>query len=187
MISTNEFKTGVTVEYEGDIYIVMEFLHQKTARSAANVKTKLRNLRTGAIVEKTFRGGEKLKKAQIDKTEMVYLYAEGDRHIFMNNETYEQIEIPGTQIEMELRFMVENTNVMVTFFQNEILGVALPDKMVLEITECDPGVKGDTKTNATKDAILETGHKIQVPLFIEKGERVIISTETGKYVSREKQ
>lgn len=185
-MTSNELKNGLTIEYEGNIYSVIEFMHVKPGKGAAFVRSKLRNLRTGNVLDYTFRAGEKIEQAQVDKNEMQYLYVDGDSHVFMNTNNYEQIEIPANQIQQELKFLVEGMMANVVFFGNEILGVSLQDKIVLEVTECDPAVKGDTKTNASKDAILQTGLKIQVPMFIERGEKIIVSTETGKYVSREK-
>lgn len=186
MITTSEFRTGTTIVYENNIYQVMEFLHVKSARGGAIVKTKLRNLRTGAIVENTFNSGVKVQKAQIDRIKMQYLYASGTMHVFMNNNTYEQIEVNQEQITEELNYIVENDFVEIMFYNSEIIGVNLPDNVVLTVKETMPGVKGDTKTNASKDAIMDSGLLVKVPLFIEEGERLIISTHDGSYVSREK-
>ena len=187
MISTNDFKTGQTILYEGNIYSVIEFLHVKPGKGGAFVRTKLRNLRTGSITDVTFNAGTKVDRAQIDKIMMQYLYADGDKHVFMNTETYEQIEIPKYQIEHELNYIYEGLSVEVMFYDGtEILGVTLPDKLVLEIVETMPAVKGDTKGNALKDAILQTGLMVKVPMFIEQGERIVVNTNDGSYVSREK-
>lgn len=187
MISTNEFKTGQTIVYEGNIFSVIEFQHVKPGKGAAFVRTKLRNLRSGAVIDYTFNAGVKVERAQIDKTMMQYLYANGDQHVFMNNETYEQIEIPHAQIETELNYIFEGMSVEVLFYNNtEILGLSLPDKVSLMVKETVPGVRGDTKTNALKDAILETGFLVKVPMFIDEGERIIVNTNDGQYVSRDK-
>ena len=187
MISTNDFKTGQTIVHEGNIYSVIEFMHVKPGKGSAFVRTKLRNLRTGAVIDYTFNAGTKIERAQIDKNMMQYLYADGDHHVFMNNETYEQIEIPAAQIEYELKYITEGMSVEVMFYNNiEILGVSLPDKIVMEVQETVPGVKGDTKTNALKDAIMNTGLLVKVPMFIEEGEKIIVNTTDGSYVSREK-
>ena len=187
MISTNEFKTGQTILHEGNIYQVIEFMHVKPGKGAAFVRSKLRNLRTGAVIDYTFNAGTKVERAQIDKNNMQYLYASGDQHVFMNTETYEQIEIPEIQIKNELNYIYESMEVSVMFYNNqEILGVSLPDKVVLTVTETVPGVKGDTKTNAMKDAIMQTGLLVKVPMFIEEGEKIIVSTYDGSYVSRDK-
>jgi len=187
MISTNDFKTGQTILYEGNLYSVIEFLHVKPGKGGAFVRTKLRNLRTGSVTDVTFNAGTKVERAQIDKISMQYLYADGNNHVFMNTETYEQIEIPNFQIEHELNFIYEGLSVEVMFYNNsEILGVLLPDKLALEVTETMPAVKGDTKGNALKDAVLQTGYMIKVPMFIEQGEKVIVNTNDGTYVSRDK-
>ena len=187
MISTNEFKTGQTIVQDGHIYQVIEFMHVKPGKGAAFVRTKLRNLRTGSVTDYTFNAGTKVERAQIDKNVMQYLYASGDHHVFMNSETYEQIEIPYEQIKSELNYIFEGMEVSVMFYNNiEILGLSLPDKVVLEVVETVPGVKGDTKTNALKDAIMQTGVLVKVPMFIEQGEKIIVSTQDGSYVSRDK-
>lgn len=187
MISTNDFKTGQTIIYEGNIYSVIEFLHVKPGKGGAFVRTKLRNLRTGSVTDVTFNAGIKLERAQIDKVMMQYLYADGMNHVFMNGDTYEQIEIPAKQIEYELNYIYEGMSVEVMFFNNsEVLGVSLPDKIALEVRETVPGVKGDTKTNAMKDAILQTGLMVKVPMFIEEGEKIVVNTNDGTYVSRDK-
>ncbi len=187
MISTNDFKTGQTILHEGNIYQVIEFLHVKPGKGSAFVRTKLRNLRSGAVIDYTFNAGTKIERAQIDKNAMQYLYADGNNHVFMNTETYEQIEIPASQIARELNYIYEGMTVEVMFYNNiEILGVSLPDKVALEIIQADPAVKGDTKTNAMKDATLQTGMMIKVPMFIEAGEKIIVNTVDGTYVSRDK-
>lgn len=184
MISVNDFRTGTTIEVDGDIWRVLEFQHVKPGKGAAFVRTKLRNLRNGNINEKTFRGGERVAKAQIDNIKMQYLYANGSDHVFMNNETYDQIELPETQIEYELKFLKENMEIHVIQFQNEVLGVQLPVTVELEVTETEPGIKGDTASGGSKPAILETGLTVQVPFFINQGDVLVINTEEGEYVSR---
>jgi elongation factor P len=187
MISTNDFKTGQTILHEGNIFQVIEFLHVKPGKGSAFVRTKLRNLRSGAVIDYTFNAGTKIERAQIDKNSMQYLYADGSNHVFMNTETYEQIEIPGAQIQRELNYIYEGMTVEVMFYNNvEILGVSLPDKVALLLIQADPAVKGDTKTNAMKDATLQTGMVIKVPMFIEEGEKIIVNTVDGTYVSRDK-
>lgn len=184
MISVNDFRTGTTIEVDGDIWRVLEFQHVKPGKGAAFVRTKLRNLRNGNINEKTFRGGERVAKAQIDNIKMQYLYANGSDHVFMNNETYDQIELPETQIEYELKFLKENMEIHVIQFQNEVLGVQLPVTVELEVTETEPGIKGDTASGGSKPAILETGLTVQVPFFINQGDVLVVNTEEGEYVSR---
>ncbi|MFP4286629.1 MAG: elongation factor P [Candidatus Izemoplasmataceae bacterium] len=184
MITTNDFKTGLTIQHEGNLFVVLEFLHVKPGKGSAFVRSKLRNLRTGAVIEKTWRAGEKVETAMIEKNKMQYLYANGDMHVFMNNETYDQIEIPQENITEQLNFLKEMMEVNVITFDKEILGVDLPEKVALKVVEAAPGVKGNTVTNATKDAILETGYKLQVPLFIEVDDEIIVNTQTGKYSTK---
>ncbi|TWT09148.1 elongation factor P [Planomicrobium sp. CPCC 101079] len=184
MISVNDFKTGVTIEVDNGIWRVMEFQHVKPGKGAAFVRTKLRNLRTGSVTEKTFRAGEKVAKAQIDNRKMQYLYANGDSHAFMDTETYDQIELPSQNIEYELKFLQENMEVQVIQFQGEVLGVELPNSVVLEVAETDPGIKGDTASGGSKPAKLSTGLVVQVPFFINEGDKLIINTTDSSYVSR---
>lgn len=184
MISVNDFKTGLTIEVDGGIWQVLEFQHVKPGKGAAFVRSKLRNLRTGAIQEKTFRGGEKVEKAHIENRRMQYLYSSGDTHTFMDNETYEQIELPTKQIEYELKFLLENMTVHIMTYQGETLGVELPNSVELKVTETEPGIKGDTASGGTKPATLETGLTVQVPFFINEGDVLIINTKEGSYVSR---
>jgi len=187
MIMTNEFRTGVTIEYEGNIYVVLEFQHVKTAKATAFIRTRLRNLRTGSITVKTFDSGVNMNTANIERPKMQYLYASGDMHVFMNNETYEQIELHKSQLENELPYMTEGMNINIITYDQEILGVELPDKVVLEVVETAGSSRGNTASNATKEAICNTGLKILVPLFIEQGEKITVSTVTGKYDTRYKE
>ena len=185
MIIVNDLKPGTTFEYDGNIYSVLDIDHNKTAMRQMIVKVKVKNLRTGVINEISFTGGDKVEQAHIDKKEMQYLYDDGDNFVFMDNETYEQIEIPKARLEWEKQFMKENDNVTISMYEGrEILGVILPDKVELQIVECEPAVKGDTATSATKNAKVETGLEIRVPLFIQNGEMVVISTADGKYSGR---
>lgn len=184
MISVNDFKTGLTIEVDHGIWRVIDFQHVKPGKGAAFVRSKLRNLRTGAIQEKTFRAGEKVEKAQIDNRRMQYLYASGDQHVFMDNESYEQIELPATRIEYELKFLKENMEVYIVMYQGEVLGVDIPNTVELEVTETEPGIKGDTTSGGTKPATVETGLIVQVPFFVNQGDHLIINTTDGSYVSR---
>lgn len=184
MISVNDFRTGLTIEVDNGIWRVMDFQHVKPGKGAAFVRSKLRNLRNGAIQEKTFRAGEKVAKAQIDNRKMQYLYASGDQHIFMDNESYEQIELPAASIEYELKFLKENMEVHIIMYQGETLGVELPKTVELEVTDTEPGIKGDTASGGSKPATLETGLVVQVPFFINQGDKLIINTDEGTYVSR---
>ncbi|GIN85513.1 elongation factor P [Heyndrickxia sporothermodurans] len=184
MISVNDFRTGLTIEVDGSIWRVMDFQHVKPGKGAAFVRSKLRNLRTGAIQEKTFRAGEKVAKAQIDNRRMQYLYASGDQHVFMDNESYEQIELSSAAIDYELKFLKENMEVQIMMYQGETLGIELPNTVELTVTETEPGIKGDTASGGTKPAILETGLSVQVPFFVNEGDKLIINTTDASYVSR---
>ncbi|OZT78089.1 elongation factor P [Salinicoccus roseus] len=184
MISVNDFKTGLTVEVDGGIWRVVEFQHVKPGKGAAFVRSKLRNLRTGAIQEKTFRAGEKVGRAQIDNRKMQYLYADGDAHVFMDNNTYDQVELQASAIQEELKYLKENMNVSLIMYEGETLGVELPKSVELQVSETEPGIKGDTASGATKSATLETGLVLQVPLFVNEGDMLVISTDDGSYVSR---
>ncbi len=184
MISSNDFKTGLTIQHENNLYQIIEFQHVKPGKGSAFVRSKLRNLRTGSIVEKTWRSGEKVQPAMIDKQPMQFIYADGDMYVFMNTQTYEQTEIPANQIEYEKNFLTEGMDVNVTSFEGEILGVDIPEKVTMAVTETVPGVKGNTATHATKDATVESGYTLQVPLFINEGDKIVINTQTGKYSTK---
>ncbi len=184
MINVNDFKTGMTIEFDNNIFQVMEFLHVKPGKGPAFVRSKLKNLRTGANIEHTFNAGIKVGKAMVEKKTMQFLYNTGDIYVFMNMETYEQVELQKSQIEEETNFLKENLEVEIMFYKNEMLGIILPDKIEMKVTRTEPGVKGNTTSSATKDAILETGMLLKVPLFIDEGETVVISTKDGKYASR---
>ncbi|MBA4535784.1 elongation factor P [Bacillus aquiflavi] len=184
MISVNDFRTGLTVEVDGGIWRVMDFQHVKPGKGAAFVRSKLRNLRTGAIQEKTFRAGEKVGKAQIDNRKMQYLYASGDQHVFMDTETYEQVELSQSFIEYELKFLKENMEVYVMMYQGEVIGIELPNSVELKVIETEPGIKGDTASGGSKPAKLETGITVQVPFFVNEGDILVINTAEGSYVSR---
>ena len=184
MINVNDFKTGLTISYEGNLYQVLEFQHVKPGKGAAIVKAKLKNLRTGSIAEYSFNAGIKIPTAHVSKQKMQYLYSTGTTYSFMNMETYEQVELDESQIENEKKYLKENLEVLITFYENEMLGIELPEKVDYKITSTEPAIKGNTATNATKDAIVETGLLVKVPLFIDEGEEIIVSTKDGKYVSR---
>jgi elongation factor P len=184
MISVNDLRPGITIEYDGAIYSVIEFQHVKPGKGAAFVRTKLRNLRNGSIKETTFRAGEKVAKALIETKEMQYLYASGDEHVFMDTQTYDQISLPTSQIEHELKFLLENMFVNIVMFEGEILGVQVPNTVELEVVETEPGIKGDTASGGTKPAKLQTGLVVQVPFFINVGDKLIIDTRNEEYVSR---
>ena len=184
MISTNDLKNGITIQVDGEIFVVMETQHVKPGKGAAIVKAKLKNLRTGAIFEKTFNAGVKVETARIEKQLMQYLYSMNDEYYFMNMETYEQISLTKDHLGSGVNYLIENAEVYITSFEGEVIGIDLPDKINLKVTHTEPAVKGNTTNNALKDATVETGLLVRVPLFIEEGETIVISTSDGKYVSR---
>ena len=184
MVNVNDVKNGMTIEVDGNIFTVLEFQHVKPGKGAAIVKMKLKNLRTGAIYEQTFNAGIKVAKALIEKKTMQYLYSSGDNFVFMDMEDYSQVEIPVSQIEDESKYLTENSEVEILYYNNEMLGVNIPEKVELTVVKTEPGLKGNTATTATKEAVLNTGLTIRVPLFIDEGDVVIVSTKDGKYVSR---
>ena len=182
MISVNEFKNGLTIEVDGELWRVVEFQHVKPGKGSAFVRSKLKNLRTGAVQEKTFRAGEKVNQAQIDRKKMQYLYADGDNYVFMDTNTYEQLELPGSQIEEELKYMKENMVVSIIMFGTETLGVELPNTVDLEVKETEPGI--NTSSGGSKPATMETGLVVQVPFFVSEGDVLTINTSDGTYISR---
>ena len=184
MITSNDLRSGITFAHEDNIYIVLEASHNKTAMRQMIIKVKARNLRSGTILEISFTGGDKVEQAHIDKREMQYLYDDGESVIFMDTSTYEQIEIPKDNLQWELNFLKSNENISISMYEGEVLGVILPDKVALKIVETEPAIKGDTATNATKNAITETGLEVRVPMFISQDEVVLVSTSDGKYSSR---
>ena len=184
MFNINDIKNGMTFLFEGNIYQVLEFLHVKPGKGAAFVKAKIRNLRTGSTVEKTFNTSIKLEKAMIEKNEMQFLYADGNNYNFMNMETYDQSELSKEQIGENAKFLKDGLNVLITFYQGEMLGIELPDKIEYVVENTEPAVKGNTTNNARKDAYMENGLMVRVPLFIEQGEKIIVSTKDGEYDSR---
>lgn len=184
MISVNDFKTGLTIVVDNDLFSVVDFQHVKPGKGAAFVRTKLKNLRNGNLVEKTFRAGENVGRAHVENRETQYLYSAGSEHTFMDTETYDQFALPSSQLEWELKFLKENMLVHIVSYQGEILGINLPNSVDLQVTETEPGIKGNTATGATKNATLESGLTVQVPLFINEGDVLTIDTRDGKYVSR---
>ncbi|MCX7781034.1 MAG: elongation factor P [Negativicutes bacterium] len=184
MISSNDFRTGVTIEIEGGVWQVVDFQHVKPGKGAAFVRAKLKNVKTGAVVERTFNAGEKVPKAHVDRREMQYLYESDGQFNFMDNETYEQIALTLEQLGDAKRFLKENMNIGVMFFQGTIIGVDLPNSVELTVVETDPGIRGDTATGGTKPAKLETGYVVRVPLFINEGDVLRVDTRTGEYIER---
>jgi elongation factor P len=184
MFNVNDIKNGMTILFEDNIYTVLEFSHVKPGKGAAFVQAKLKNLRSGSIVEKRFNSGVKLEKAMIEKKNMQFLYANGDSYTFMDNETYEQLELSATQLGDDKYYLKDGLEVIISVYQGEVLGVILPEKVELQITATEPAVKGNTTNNALKDATVETGLMVRVPLFIEQGEVIVVSTKDGSYASR---
>ena len=184
MISVNDFKTGVTVELEGQVYQVVDFQHVKPGKGAAFVRAKLKNVKSGGVVEKTFRGGEKLHRAHLDKRGMQYLYMDGDGYVFMDNENYEQITVSKIDIGEGVKWLMENMTIQILMYDDAVMGVELPNFVELLVVDTEPGVKGDTATGASKAAKLESGASVQVPLFINTGDRLRIDTRTSEYMER---
>lgn len=184
MININDIKNGMTVVIDGNIFLILEFQHVKPGKGPAFVRIKLRNLRTGSTIEQTFNTNIKFEKALIEKKPMQYLYSNGDMYNFMNMETYEQIDLSKDALGDDAKYLKEGIDADVTFYKGEVLGINLPEKIEYEVTSTEPAVKGNTATNATKEAVLENGLTVKVPLFISEGEHIIVSTKDGKYDSR---
>lgn len=184
MIDINDIKNGMTVIIEGNLYQIVEFLHVKPGKGAAFMKTKLKNLRTGSTLEKTFNTNIKIQKANVSKKTMQYLYNTTDTYYFMDMNTYEQVELSESQIEDEKKYLKENLEVELVYFESELIGLNLPEKIEYTVTYTADAVKGNTSTGAQKDATLENGLEVKVPLFVNDGDVLIISTKDGKYVSR---
>jgi elongation factor P len=185
MISSNDFRPGVTIELDGSVWRVVEFLHVKPGKGSAFVRTKLKNAQNGNVVERTFRAGETMPQANLEKRTMQHTYKEGDQFVFMDMETYEESTLSATQIGDRVKYLSEGMEVNVVTWGERVLEVELPNTVVLEVTETDPGVKGDTATGGTKPAIVSTGAQVMVPLFISIGERIKVDTRTDSYQGRE--
>ena len=184
MISAGEFRNGATFDVDGNVFQIIEFQHVKPGKGAAFVRCKIRNVITGAVVEKTYSPTEKFPTAFVERKEMQYLYNDGDLYYFMDNETYENIPINKEKLGDNFKFVKENTDVKVLSYKGNVFGVEPPFFMELQVTETDPGFKGDTATNATKPAVLETGAEIKVPLFINDGDMIRVDNRTGEYMER---
>ena len=185
MISSNDFRTGVTVELDGSVWRVVEFLHVKPGKGSAFVRTKLKNVQTGNTVDRTFRAGETVPQANIEKRTMQHTYKDGEEYVFMDMETYEETRMNAENLGDRTNFLKEEMEVNVLFWDEQVLEIELPTSVVLEITDTDPGVKGDTATGGTKPAIVETGAQVMVPLFISIGEKIKVDTRDGSYLGRE--
>lgn len=184
MISSNDFKTGVTIEVDGDVYTIIEFQHVKPGKGAAFVRTKLKNVKTGGVVERKFNAGEKVPRAHVERREMQYLYKDGEHFVVMDNENYEQMSLTVEQIGDQVKWLKENMNLGVLFFGTDVIGVDIPNTVQLAVVATEPGVKGDTATGGSKPATVETGAIVQVPFFVNEGDVLIIDTRTGNYVQR---
>ena len=179
-ISTTDFSTGITLDIDGGLFKLVDFQHVKPGKGGAFVRTKLKNRKTGQVLERTYRAGEKFKQAIIDSKNAQYLYSTGDQYCFMDNETFEQIFLPVSSMEDESQYMTENLDVKLQFYEGEIIGVEMPNFVELEVTATVPGVKGDTVSGGSKPATLETGLEVSVPLFINEGDCLKIDTRTSK-------
>ena len=184
MLNCTEIKPGQCFTWENELYQCIDIQLNKTAMAKMKVKVKVKQPKTGVVKELSLIGSDQVGEAYLDKRAMQFLYDSGDAMVFMDTESYEQLEIPKERLEWESKFLVPNLDVSVTFYEGEILGVVLPDKVELELTECESAVKGNTATNALKNAVTETGLQVKVPLFIEQGERIVVSTADGKYSGR---
>lgn len=184
MIDVNDIRNGMTLQYEGNIYQVVEFLHVKPGKGSAYMKTKLLNLRNGSTIERTFNTNVKFEDARIDRIKVQYLYEDNGSYNFMDTNTYDQFELSAEQIGDKKNYLLENLELDITKFGNEILGISLPEKIEFTVVKTEPAVKGGTTTNASKDAFVETGMLVKVPLFINEGEKIIVTSYDGKYYSR---
>ncbi len=184
MISAGEFRKGVTIEIDGGVWVIVEFQHVKPGKGAAFVRTKIKNVIAGNVLERTFNPNDKFPRAHVERKEMQYLYNDGELFYFMDTETYEQLPLNKDIVEDTMHFIVENMNVTVSFFKDSAFSVDAPNFVELTITETDPGFKGDTATGAIKPAVLETGYKINVPLFVNTGDKIRVDTRTGEYMER---
>ncbi|KMY67069.1 elongation factor P [Desulfocarbo indianensis] len=184
MYSTAEFRRGLKIEIDGKPYVIVEFQHVKPGKGGAFVRTKLKNLETGQVLEQTFRSGAKVDKPDLEERYMQYLYQEGEQYVFMDTQNYDQVFVVADYLGDAVNFMYPNIEVQLSYFNGKPIGVELPTSVVLEVTQTEPGVKGDTATGATKPAILETGFSVQVPLFVNEGDKLKIDTRTGEYIER---
>lgn len=184
MVSAGDFRKGITIEIDGQVWMIVDFQHVKPGKGAAFVRTKIKNVLTGSVLEKSYNPNDRFENAHIEKKEMEYLYSDGELYYFMDTETYEQLPLNFNKVEDSLPYMKENMRVNMKFFKGEAFSVEPPNFVVLEVTETEPGFKGDTATGGNKPAIMETGAKIMVPLFVETGDKIRIDTRTGDYMER---
>lgn len=184
MVSTNQFKIGMTIEIDNSIFEIVDFQHVKPGKGGAFVRTKLKNIKTGAVLDKTFRAGEKFELAHLRRRRMQYLYSDGNAHHFMDNETYDQLTLPAEQVMETLKYLKEGMVVEVVMYEGHPIEVEVPTFVELKVAATEPGVRGDTATGGSKPATLETGAIVQVPLFIQVGDTVKIDTRSGAYITR---
>lgn len=184
MISSNDLRPGVTIEIDSMVWQVVEFQHVKPGKGAAFVRTKLKNVQTGSVVERTFNAGEKVPTAQVERKPMQYTYADGDQYHFMDTETYDDVMLTKEQLGEKLNFLKEEMEITILFFNGSIIGVDIPNSVELKVVETEPGIRGDTATGATKPAKLETGYVVRVPLFVNEGDVLRIDTRSGAYLER---
>lgn len=184
MVTAGDFRKGMTIEIDGQVWMIVDFQHVKPGKGAAFVRTKMKNIMVGTVVERTFNPTEKYPLAHIERKEMQYLYNDGSLYYFMDNETYEQLPLDYEKVQDAMPYVKENTSVNIKFFKGDAFSVEAPNFVELQITETEPGYKGDTATGATKPAVLETGAKVTVPLFINEGDLVRVDTRTGEYMER---
>lgn len=184
MIPVNELRNGTAFELDNEVWKVLEYRHVKVGRGNANIKVKVRNVLTNAITEKSFISGDKVKKANITNYPAQYLYRESDNYIFMDNNTYEQFPINKAMLGIGVNFLQDNMKVDIQFYNEKPIGVLLPASVILEVTQAEPAVKGNTSTQVTKSAVVSTGYTLQVPAFVNKGDKIKINTETGEYIER---
>jgi len=183
-ISTADFKNGMTLDLDEGLFNLVEFQHVKPGKGGAFVRTTLKNLRTGAVLERTYRAGERMERAIVDKAEMQFLYNDGTDYVYMNNSTYEQLNVSPATLGDAANYIIDGSTAVMLMYQDEVIGVDLPAAVELSITETEPGIQGDRVSGAKKPATLETGLVVQVPLFIEPGERVKVDTRSGEFISR---
>jgi elongation factor P len=183
-ISTNDFKTGMTLELDNGLFTVVEFQHVKPGKGGAFVRTKIRNLKNGAVIDRTFNAGIKVEQAILDKNDMQFLYAQGDDYVFMDQSTYEQMEVDPKALGEAVDYLVEGMVAMISLHNGSIVGVEIPASVELTITKTEPGLQGDRVSGARKSATLETGKVVQVPLFLNEGDKIKVDTRTGDYITR---
>jgi elongation factor P len=183
-VSTNDLKNGMSLDLPEGLFSVVEFQHVKPGKGGAFVRTKLKNVRSGAVIERTYRADEKLEQAIIDKREMQYLYRDGDQYVFMDNSTYDQLHVDESALGTSARFVKEGDSAVLQIYNGEIVAVDLPAAVELTVTETEPGVQGDRVSGARKPATVETGHVVQVPLFVNVGDRIKVDTRSGEYITR---